>query len=451
MKELVNLLQKCGFVYQGSQIYGGLANTWDFGPLGTKLINNIKNEWRKHFTNDFNIFEIDSSILLNPLVWKTSGHIDNFTDPLIDCKECKKRFRIDTLINEQSSSKYESLKKEEIINEIKKLKCPECKKSNFTDIRDFDLLFKTEQGIVKDSKNSLYLRPEIAQGIFINFLNVQRSTRAKLPFGIGQIGKSFRNEITPGNFIFRTREFEQMELEFFVKKNDASKYYEIYKEKTMNYFLNIGIDKSKLHFRDHEKNELAHYSSETSDIEFDYSFGKSELAGISNRGDFDLKSHSEKSNEVLEYLDDLSEKNEKFIPYVIEPSIGVGRTFLALLESAFTIEKLEDGNERNVLKLLPKIAPIKIAVLSLTNKFKEESINFYNELKKEIQDIQIDFSGSIGKRYRRQDEIGTPFCITVDHETLENKTVTLRYRDSMKQHNERLSLKKVIDLVKINI
>lgn len=435
MDKLVNLCKQYGFIFQGSEIYGGLANTWDFGPVGVELKKNIKNAWMKKFIEeDINNVGLDSAILMNPKTWEASGHLSTFSDPLIDCRECKTRCRADNLINDYTSSNLgDSLTNEERINYIKenKVPCPKCGKSNFTDIREFNLMFKTFQGVTEDSKNTVYLRPETAQGIFVNFMNVQRSMRLKLPFGIGQVGKSFRNEITPGNFIFRVREFEQMELEFFCKPGTELDWFNYYKNKCKDFLLSLGIKEENLRLRDHDKEELSFYSNATTDIEYKFPFGWGELWGIASRTNYDLTRHMEVSKEKLEYLD--PETNEKYIPYVVEPSLGVERLFLTILCNSYHEEALADGSTREVMKFIPYLAPYKVAVLPLVKKLhSDKAMEIYKELSKRYYTL-YDESGNIGKRYRRNDVIGVPFCITVDDETINNGTVTVRDRDTMEQ------------------
>ena len=433
MEELTNYCKNYGFIYQGSEIYGGLSNTWDFGPLGVLLKNNIKNAWRKRFIQeDVNNVELDSAILMNPRVWEASGHLKTFSDPLIDCKHCKTRHRADKLLEDAGISGADGMSHEDMIKCIRgnNIVCPNCGKCDFTDIREFNLMFKTFQGVTEDAKSTIYLRPETAQGIFVNFKNIERSMRLKLPFGVGQVGKSFRNEITPGNFIFRVREFEQMELEFFCKPGTELDWFKYYKEACKKFLLDLGIKEDNLRFRDHEKEELSFYSNATTDIEFKYPFGFGELWGIASRTNYDLNAHMKHSGESLEYLD--PETNEKYIPYVIEPSLGVERLFLAILTNAYTLEKLEN-EERLVLKLNPSLAPIKACILPLVKKYhNEKATEIYKELSKYFS-CSYDESGSIGKRYRRNDAIGTPFSITIDDETINNNTVTIRDRDTMEQ------------------
>lgn len=438
MEKIVSLAKKRGFVYPGSEIYGGLANAWDYGPLGVELKNNIKKAWWKKFIqeNPYNV-GVDCAILMNPQVWVASGHVGGFSDPLIDCKECKTRHRADKLIedwNEKNNINVpvDGWSNEQLIEYIKEkdVTCPECNSKNFTDIRKFNLMFKTFQGVTEDSKAEIYLRPETAQGIFVNFKNVQRTTRKKIPFGIGQIGKSFRNEITPGNFTFRTREFEQMELEFFCEPGKDLEWFEYWKEFCFDWLLSLGIKKENLKMRDHSKEELSHYSNATTDIEFKFPFGWGELWGIADRTDFDLKQHMEHSKEDLSYFDPVTK--EKYIPYCIEPSLGADRVALAFLCDAYDEEEVSDGDVRTVLHFHPVVAPVKIAVLPLSKKLSEQATKVYEMLIKKYV-CEYDETGSIGKRYRRQDEIGTPFCVTFDFDSLEDNSVTVRDRDTMKQ------------------
>lgn len=433
IEKMTNLCKQYGFIFQGSEIYGGLANTWDYGPLGSKMKNNIKDAWRKRYIQErANSYEIDSSILMHPKVWEASGHVGNFNDLLVDCKECKSRYRVDNLIVEHDGSiKVDLMSNDEMQKYIKenKVKCPKCRKSNFTDIRQFNLLFQTYRGVLNDSKNIVYLRPENAQGEYINYLNVQRTMRCKIPFGIGQIGKAFRNEITPGNFIFRTIEFEQMEYQTFCKKGEDEKLYEYFKKYAMDFFVDLGIDKDKLRYKDHEK--LAFYAKAACDIEYLFSFGWGEINGTHNRTDYDLMQHQKASGQNMEYSD--PENNEKYIPYIVESTIGVDRAFLALLCNSYEEETLQDGTTREVLKLNPFIAPYKVAVFPLIKKeHKDKAYEIYELLSKHFS-CTYDDTSNIGKRYRRQDIIGTPFCITVDENTINDNTVTIRDRDSMKQ------------------
>ena len=447
MEELVNLCKQYGFIFQGSEIYGGLANTWDFGPLGALLKDNVKKAWLKKFIQeDPNNVGLDSAILMNPKTWEASGHLKTFSDPLIDCKDCKTRHRADNLINDfTNSNDGDSMSQDEMIEFIKNnnVPCPKCGKSNFTDIRQFNLMFKTFQGVTEDAKATIYLRPETAQGIFVNFLNVQRSMRLKVPFGIGQVGKSFRNEITPGNFIFRVREFEQMELEFFCKPGTELEWHKYYKDYCFNYLLSLGIDKDKLRLRDHSQEELSFYSNATTDIEYKFPFGWGELWGIASRTDYDLKQHESVSKEALNYLD--PETNERYVPYVIEPSVGVERTVLMVLSDAYHKETLENGDTREVMKFHPFLAPYKVAVLPLVKKIHSAKANeVYRNLSKYFN-CAYDESANIGKRYRRQDIVGTPYCITIDDETINNNTVTVRDRDTMEQVT--ISLDEVVNYI----
>lgn len=433
-EEIVNHLKATGYVYQGSEIYGGLQNSWDFGPLGVSLKNNIKQLWWNEFIKKQpNNVGIDSAILMNPNVWKSSGHLGGFADMMVDCKNCQSRFRADKLIEENTSITQLDGKSSEELDEIIKtnnIKCPKCNSNNFTNARAFNLMFKTFIGTLEDSKSSVYLRPETAQGIFVNFSNILRTTRKKLPLGIGQIGKSFRNEITPGNFIFRVREFEQMELEFFTHPGEDMKWYQYWVDYCYNFVLKLGIKKENLRIRQHSEDELSFYSKGTSDIEYAYPFTSwGELWGIANRTDYDLKQHQDGSKKSLEYLDPYT--NEKFIPYCIEPSVGVERMFLMILCDGYEKEMVND-EERIVLKIHPSIAPIKAAILPLTKKLSDESLKIYHDLMQEF-DVEFDESGAIGKRYRRQDMIGTPYCITFDFDSLQDGAVTVRERDTMQQ------------------
>ena len=433
MEKMVNFCKQYGFIFQGSEIYGGLANTWDYGPLGSRLKNNVKDAWRKRFIQErSNAYEVDADILMHPRVWEASGHVSSFSDPLADCKECKTRHRVDNLINDFSNSSIgDAMSKEEMMNYIRenKVPCPKCGKSNFTDIREFNLMFQTYRGVTNDNKNVVYLRPENAQGEYVNFLNVQRTMRSKLPFSIGQIGKAFRNEITPGNFTFRTIEFEQMEYQTFCKKGTDMELYDYFKNYGKKFYMDLGIPEEDLRFHDHEK--LAHYAKAACDIEYKFPFGWGEINGTHNRTDFDLTRHQEYSGVSQEYLD--PETNEKFIPYIIESTYGLDRTVLAILFNAYNIETLENGEDREVLKLHPYLAPYKVCVLPLVKKYhKEKAQEIYEKLSKEFM-TTYDESGSIGKRYRRQDAIGTPYCITIDEDTINNGTVTIRDRDTMQQ------------------
>lgn len=432
-EKVVAHMKKAGFVYQGSEIYGGLSNTWDFGPLGIELKNNVKAAWWKKFIQQIpNNVGIQSAILMNPSVWKASGHLDGFSDPLMDCRSCKSRFRADKLIEDNSDEVgidgWSNEKMEQYIKDHK-IACPECGEHDFTEIRQFNLMFKTYQGVLETAKNTIFLRPETAQGMFVNFKNVQRTTRKKIPFGIGQIGKSFRNEISPGNFIFRTREFEQMELEFFTKPGEDMKWYKFYQDYCMKFLVDLGIDKNNLRLREHSEEELSHYSKGTCDIEYDYGFGWGELWGIANRTDFDLNAHQEGSKENLEYFDPTT--NERYLPYTIEPAVGVERMMLTFVCDAYEEQQLENDS-RIVLHLHPSLAPFKAAILPLTKKLSEEALKVFADLS-EYFNIDFDEAGSIGKRYRRQDEIGTPYCITFDFDSLEDNMVTIRNRDTMEQ------------------
>lgn len=433
MEDLTNFCKNYGFIFQGSEIYGGLANTWDFGPLGVELKNNLKKAWLKKFVQeDTNNVGLDSAILMNSKVWEASGHLKTFSDPLIDCKNCKTRHRADKLIEDSGVEDAAKFSNEELISYINdnKIKCPNCGKTDFTDIRNFNLMFKTFQGVTEDSKSTVYLRPETAQGIFVNFMNVQRSMRLKLPFGVAQVGKSFRNEITPGNFIFRVREFDQMELEFFCKPGTELEWFSHYKKYCKDFLLSLGIKEENLRLRNHEKEELSFYSNATTDIEYKFPFGWGELWGIASRTNYDLSQHMKHSCESLEYLD--PETNEKYIPYVVEPSLGVERLFLTVLCDAYDKEQLEN-DEREVLRLHPYLSPIKVCILPLVKKFhNEKAFEIYKNLSKYFM-CSYDETASIGKRYRRADVIGTPFCVTIDDETLNNSTVTVRHRDTMKQ------------------
>lgn len=433
MQDLVNLCKKYGFIFQGSEIYDGLANTWDYGPLGVELKNNIKKMWWKRFVQESPYsYGVDAAILMNPRVWEASGHVGSFTDPLLDCKECKARHRADKLIEDNYPDiNADAMSEEEMVNFIKekKIPCPKCGKSNYIDIRQFNLMFETNRGVTKDSLSKIYLRPETAQGEFVNFLNVYRTMRPKIPFGIGQIGKAFRNEITPGNFTFRTIEFEQMEHQFFCKEGTDSDYYNYYKKFAHDFFVDLGLNDQKLRFKDHEK--LAHYAKEACDVEYLFPMGWGEIYGNHNRTDYDLKRHQEFSGKSMEYLD--PETNEKYIPYVIESSCGADRLTLAILCDAYHEEELEDKTTREIMKFHPAIAPYKLAVLPLIKKYhQEKAMEIYKQLSKNFM-VNYDESGNIGKRYRRQDIMGTPFVLTVDDETLNNNTVTIRNRDTMEQ------------------
>ena len=438
MDTLVALCKNRGYVYPGSEIYGGLANTWDYGPLGVELKNNVKEAWRRKFIreNKYNV-GLDAAILMNPTTWVASGHVGGFSDPLIDCKECKTRHRADKLIEawmhenncEEIVDGWEDKKMIAYMDEHG-INCPNCGKHNFTDIRKFNLMFKTFQGVTEDAKAEIYLRPETAQGIFVNFKNVMRTTRRKLPMGIAQIGKAFRNEITPGNFTFRTREFEQMELEFFCKPGTDLEWQSYWKNFCKQWLLNLGMTEENIRLRDHSPEELSHYSNGTTDIEYAFPFGWGELWGIADRTDFDLKSHMSVSKEDFNYLD--PETGEKFVPYCIEPSVGADRVTLAFLCDSYEEQQLEEGDTRTVLHLHPALAPYKVAVLPLSKKLSEKAQEVYEKFSKRFM-CDYDEAGSIGKRYRREDEIGTPYCVTVDFDTLEDNTVTIRDRDTMEQ------------------
>jgi len=441
MDKLVALCKTRGIVYPGSEIYGGLANTWDYGPLGVEIKNNIKRAWWKKFVQEspYNV-GLDSAILMNPQTWVASGHTTSFSDPLMDCRSCKSRFRADKLVEEYlvgqgqeeqagEVSQWGAVRVEKYIRD-NAVKCPRCGAHDFTEVRQFNLMFRTYQGVTEDSQSLVYLRPETAQGIFINFKSIARTARKKVPFGIGQIGKSFRNEITPGNFIFRTREFEMMELEFFCKPGDDMEWFSYWREFCKNWLLGLGLKEASMRLRDHAGEELSHYSTATTDIEFLFPFGWGELWGIADRTDFDLKRHIEHSGEDLTYLDPIT--NEKYVPYCIEPSVGVERLLLAFLSDAYEEQTLGPDDSRVVLHLHPALAPVKVAVLPLSKKLSEQALSLYLELRSHFV-CDYDDAGSIGRRYRRQDEAGTPYCVTVDFDTLEDNSVTIRDRDSMQQ------------------
>ncbi|GAA0497433.1 glycine--tRNA ligase [Salinibacillus aidingensis] len=439
MEEVVNHVKHRGFVFQGSEIYGGLANTWDYGPLGVELKKNLKDAWWKKFVQEspYNV-GLDASILMNPKTWEASGHLGNFNDPMMDCKECKARHRADKLIENYFESKGEEvvvdgLPFEEMQKMIEEndIVCTECGAKNFTDIRQFNLMFKTYQGVTEGSTDEIYLRPETAQGIFVNFKNVQRSMRKKLPFGIGQIGKSFRNEITPGNFIFRTREFEQMEMEFFCKPGTEKEWYQYWLDFCHNWLLSLGLNEENVRRRDHTEDELSHYSNATTDLEYKFPFGWGELWGVASRTDYDLNQHAEHSGEDFQYIDQ-ENNNERYIPYVIEPALGLDRLVLSFLSDAYDEEELEDGSKRTVMHFHPAVAPFKAAVFPLSKKLSDETQEVYQELAKDFM-VDYDESGSIGKRYRRHDEIGTPYCITFDFDSRDDQQVTVRDRDTMEQ------------------
>ncbi len=433
MEKVVALCKNRGFVYAGSEIYGGLSNTWDYGPLGVELKNNVKRAWWKKFVQEsrYNV-GLDAAILMNPEVWVASGHVGGFSDPLMDCKDCKTRHRADKLIEEYTGEAADGWTNEQMLTFIQEhgIKCPNCGSTNFTDIRKFNLMFKTYQGVTEDAKNEIYLRPETAQGIFVNFANVQRTTRRKLPFGIGQVGKSFRNEITPGNFTFRTREFEQMELEFFCKPDTDLEWFDYWRAFCRDWLMSLGMKEENMRLRDHSPEELCFYSKATTDIEFAFPFGWGELWGIADRTNYDLSQHSEHSGKPLEYFD--PETNEHYIPYVIEPSLGADRVVLAFLCEAYDEEQLDEKDSRIVMRFHPALAPIKACVLPLSKKLGDEAIELRDQLAKHFM-VDYDEAGSIGKRYRRQDEIGTPFCITYDFESKEDGCVTVRDRDTMEQ------------------
>lgn len=440
MEKIVALCKGRGFVYSGSEIYGGLANTWDYGPLGVEFKNNVKAAWRKKFVQEsqYNV-GLDSAILMNPMTWVASGHVGGFSDPLMDCKECKERFRADKVIEDWcAENNYDLGKSVDALSQAEmkafidehEIACPTCGKHNWTDIRQFNLMFKTFQGVTENAKNELYLRPETAQGIFVNFQNIQRTTRKKIPFGVGQVGKSFRNEITPGNFTFRTREFEQMELEFFCKPGTDLEWFKYWKDYCHSFLLSLGMKDENLRLRDHAPEELSHYSNATTDIEFMFPFGWGELWGIADRTDYDLTQHQNVSGQDMSYFDD--ESKEKYIPYVIEPSLGADRVVLAFLCAAYDEEELEGGDVRTVLHFHPALAPVKIGVLPLSKKLNEGAEKIYAQLSKKYN-CEFDDRGNIGKRYRRQDEIGTPFCVTYDFESETDGAVTIRDRDTMEQ------------------
>ena len=448
MEQIVNLCKGRGFVFPGSEIYGGLANSWDYGPLGVELKNNIKKAWWQKFVTEsrYNV-GLDSAIIMNPEVWVASGHVGGFSDPLMDCKECKTRHRADKLIEDATGQVADGWTNEEIFNFIKdnNIVCPDCGKCNFTEVRKFNLMFKTFQGVTEDAKNEVYLRPETAQGIFVDFKNIQRASRKKIPFGVGQIGKSFRNEITPGNFIFRTREFEQMELEFFCAPGTDLDWFKYWKDACENWLKALGIREESLRMRDHEQEELAFYSKATTDIEFLFPFGFGELWGIADRTDYDLSQHGNHAGEKMEYMDPVT--NEKYIPYVIEPSLGCDRVLLAFLVEAYDEEVVdaEKNDTRVVLRLHPALAPYKAAVLPLSKKLSDKAWEVFDQLAAEFP-CDFDDTGSIGKRYRREDEIGTPFCVTYDFESETDGCVTVRDRDTMEQ--VRLPIDQVADYIK---
>ncbi len=432
MEKLVQYTKQYGFIYQGSEIYGGLANTWDYGPLGSRLKNNLKDAWRKRFIQERkNAYEVDPSILMHPRVWEASGHATSFSDPLVDCKACKVRVRADKLLEDAGVKNADGMSNKQLVEAIKEnnVKCPKCGKQDFTDIREFNLMFETYRGVTEDNKMKIYLRPENAQGEYVNFLNVLRTSRTKLPFSIGQIGKAFRNEITPGNFIFRTVEFEQMEYQTFCKEGEDETFYEYFKNYGKQFYMDLGIKEENLRFHDHEK--LAFYAKSACDIHYNFPWGFDEINGTHNRTNYDLSRHEEYSNVKMDYLDPVT--NEKYIPYVIESTYGVGRSLLAFLFEAYTLETLENGEEREVLKIHPFLAPYKLTILPLVKKIHgDKASELYEKLSKEFM-VSYDDAGSIGKRYRRSDAIGTPFAITIDDTTLSDNKVTLRFRDSMEQ------------------
>mgnify|MGYP000740921676 CR=1 FL=1 len=434
MKDLVNFCKQYGFIFQGSEIYGGLANTWDYGPLGSVLKDNIKSTWKKRFVQEReNAYLVDPAILMHPKVWEASGHVESFSDPLIDCKNCKTRHRVDNLIEDYDKTiDVDRMTEEEMITYIRdnKVPCPKCGSHDFTDLRDFNLMFKTTRGVVEEKQSTIYLRPENAQGEYVNYLNVKRTTRSNLPFSIGQVGKAFRNEITPGNFTFRTREFEQMELEFFCKPGTDLEWHKYWKDYCENWLLSLGMKKENIRLRDHSAEELVFYSKATTDIEFAFPFGWGELWGIADRTDYDLTQHMNHSKQDLSYQD--PETNEKYVPYVIEPSLGADRVVLAFLCNAYEEQEIAEGDTRTVLHLHPALAPYKLAVLPLSKKLSEKANEVYAKLAKKFM-CDYDEAGSIGKRYRREDEIGTPYCVTVDFDTLEDESVTIRDRDTMEQ------------------
>ena len=444
MEKIIALCKDRGFVYPGSEIYGGLANTWDYGPLGVEFKNNVKSAWRKKFVQEspYNV-GLDAAILMNPQTWVASGHVGGFSDPLMDCKDCKTRHRADKLIEEAGyeCAGWTDQQMSDFIKE-KGIKCPNCGGTNFTDIRKFNLMFKTYQGVTEDAKNEIYLRPETAQGIFVNFSNIQRTTRRKLPFGVAQVGKSFRNEITPGNFTFRTREFEQMELEFFIKPGTNMEWFNYWRSYCRDFLISLCMKEENMRLRDHSKEELSHYSSATTDIEYLFPFGWGELWGIADRGNFDLTQHSNHCGKPIEYFD--PDTNEKYIPHVIEPSLGADRVALAFLVEAYDEEDLGEGDVRTVLHLHPALAPYKACVLPLSKKLSDQATKVYHSLQKHFM-VDYDEAGSIGKRYRRQDAIGTPFCITYDFDSETDGCVTVRERDSMQQ--ERVKIEELADYI----
>lgn len=451
MEKIVALCKNRGYVYAGSEIYGGLANSWDYGPLGVEFKNNVKKAWWRKFVQEspYNV-GLDSAILMNPQVWVASGHVGGFSDPLMDCRDCKTRHRADKLIEDQTGVSPEGWdfgRMQEFVKEHA-VKCPECGSQNFTDIRSFNLMFKTFQGVTEDAKSQIYLRPETAQGIFVNFANIQRTTRKKVPFGVAQVGKSFRNEITPGNFIFRIREFEQMELEFFCKPGTDLEWFAYWRQFCHDWLLNLGLKDENLRLRDHEPEELSFYSKATTDFEFLFPFGWGELWGVADRTDYDLTQHQNASGKSLEYFD--PETNEHYLPYVVEPSLGADRVALAFLCDAYDEEVVDAAKNdiRVVLRLHPALAPFKACVLPLSKKLGEQAGKVYDELRRHFM-VDYDDAGSIGKRYRRQDEIGTPFCITYDFDSAEDGCVTIRDRDTMEQ--QRVSIDSLVDFLEKKI
>lgn len=447
MNSIIGHLKSQGFVFQGSEIYGGLSNTWDYGPLGSILKDNIAKAWKDSFIfSEHNNYLLDSKILMNPKVWETSGHVSNFNDPLIENKVNHKRYRADKLIEEVDETIIPDKMSFEEMREFitKNIKTYDGAKCDWTDVKNFNLMFETKQGAVEESKSSIYLRPETAQGIFVNFKNVQRATRAKMPMGIGQVGKSFRNEVTPGNFIFRTREFEQMELEVFCNPNEADELFEYYLDKAYKFVNKLGLSKKNLRIRPHAKEELSHYSTKTSDIEYLFPFGWGELLGVANRTNYDLSVHQEATKENLEYIDPVT--NKRYIPYVVEPSIGLDRLMLAVITDAYEEEQLENNDSRIVMRFKKEIAPYQIAVFPLMKKLSDKALEVYKKLLKKGISVVYDETGSIGKRYRRQDAIGTPYCVTIDFDTLEDESVTIRNRDTMEQ--ERIKITKLLRMFK---
>jgi len=445
METIVSLCKNRGFIFPGSEIYGGLSNSWDYGPLGVEFKNNVKQAWWKKFIqeNPYNV-GLDSAILMNPEVWVATGHVGGFSDPLMDCRECKTRHRADKLIEDATGENADGWSNEKMLDYIKKkdIRCPKCDSANFTDIRQFNLMFKTFQGVTEEQKSEIYLRPETAQGIFVNFNSVQRSTRKKLPFGIGQIGKSFRNEITPGNFIFRIREFEQMELEFFCKPDTDLEWFSYWKDFCENWLMSLSMNRENLRLRDHRADELSFYSKATTDFEYLFPFGWGELWGIADRTDYDLGRHQEYSGKSCEYYD--QEENRHYIPYVIEPSLGTDRMVLAFLCDAYDEEVIDEKDTRVILRLHPYLAPYKATVLPLSKKLSERASEVYQMLLSHFM-VDYDDAGSIGKRYRRQDEIGTPMCITYDFDSKEDRCVTIRDRDTMQQ--ERVAIDSLVDYI----